>query len=149
MSKKRPEQGDEGLADEVQRDLEKLVKEELGVENLTANKLAFLKAWLKDDAHRAGTYMRELAGELLTLEERTGDWLQGAADPTESAWPSLMYCIKNGLPWALAGEKVGVGEELECMGCGYRATPPVGEPITPCHRCGYGCFRQITGGLTE
>ncbi|WP_226643176.1 zinc ribbon-containing protein [Microbulbifer variabilis] len=135
------------LADEFREDLEDLVEGELAVENLTANKVAFLRAWLKDDLHRAGDYMRGLGGELLTLEERGGDWLLNAADPTETAWPNLMRCIREGKPWALAGEIVGADEELQCLGCGYLAQPPKNSQITPCHRCGYGCFRQIEGGL--
>ncbi|WGL17566.1 hypothetical protein PVT68_04560 [Microbulbifer bruguierae] len=138
---------DEDVTGEFRRDLEKLVEGELAVEKLTASKAAFLRAWLKDDLHQAAAYVRGLGGELKTLEERTGDWLLDAADPTETAWPSLMRCIKTGQPWALAGEKVGKGEELQCLGCGYRALPPAGSRITPCHRCGYGCFRQISGGL--
>ncbi|WP_105103642.1 zinc ribbon-containing protein [Microbulbifer pacificus] len=140
---------DEGLTAELRRDLEKLVEGELAVEELTASKAAFLRAWLEDDAHRAEDYLRDLGGEIRTLEERTGDWLLEAADPTKSAWPALMYCIRRGEPWALAGETIGAGEELQCIGCGYRALPEAGSQITPCHRCGYGCFRQIRGGLTS
>nr|WP_282450207.1 hypothetical protein [Microbulbifer sp. CAU 1566] len=136
------------LSTEVRRDLEKLVEGELAVEDLTASKAAFLKAWLKDDLHRAEDYVDELGYELRVLEERTGDWLLDAADPTKTAWPCVMRCIKRGEPWALAGETVGSGEELQCLGCGYRALPEAGSQITPCHRCGYGCFRQITGGLS-
>jgi hypothetical protein len=135
------------LADEFREDLEDLIEGELAVEDLTANKVAFLRAWLKDDLHRAGDYMRGLGGELITLEERGGDWLLNAADPTETAWPNLMRCIREGKPWALAGEIVGADEELQCLGCGYLAQPPENSQITPCHRCGYGCFRQIEGGL--
>jgi len=140
---------DEELTAGIRQDLEKLVEGELAVEELSANRTAFLKAWLKDDLHRAADYLRGLGGELQTLEERTGDWLLDAADPTETAWPNLMRCIKRGQPWALAGETVGEGVELQCLGCGYRALPPANSQITPCHRCGYGCFRQITGGLSD
>jgi hypothetical protein len=142
---KLPQEDD--LADELRRDLENLVEGELALENLTANKAAFLRAWLKDDAHKAADYIRGLGGEVRTLEERTGGWLLNAADPTETAWPNLMHCIKEGQPWALAGERVVAGEELQCLGCGYEAFPPANSQITPCHRCGYGCFRQISGGL--
>lgn len=144
---KLPQEDD--LADELRRDLENLVEDELAVEDLTATKAAFLRAWLKDDLHRAADYLRGLGGEVQTLEERTGGWLLDAADPTETAWPNLMRCIRTGEPWALAGEVVGPDEELQCLGCGYRAMPPRGSQITPCHRCGYGCFRQIKGGLQE
>lgn len=137
------------LSTEARRDLEKLVEGELAVEDLTASKAAFLKAWLKDDLHRAEDYFDELGYELRVLEERTGDWLLDAADPTKTAWPALMRCIRRGEPWALAGETVARGEELQCLGCGYRALPETGAQITPCHRCGYGCFRQISGGLSE
>ncbi|MEW5250115.1 zinc ribbon-containing protein [Microbulbifer sp. 2201CG32-9] len=142
---KLPPEGD--LAEELRRSLENLVEGELSVENLTANKLTFLRAWLKDDLHRTGDYLRGLGGELQTLEERTGDWLLNAADPTETAWPNLLRCISGGQPWALAGETVGEGEELQCLGCGYRVLPAPHTQITPCHRCGYGCFRQLEGGL--
>ena len=138
---------DEKLSAGLRRDLKKLVKGELDVEKLTANKAAFLNAWLKDDVNRAEDYLEDLGGEFKTLEERTGDWLLEAADPTKSAWPALMQCIRRGEPWALAGETVVEGEELQCLGCGYRALPDTGAQITPCHRCGYGCFRQISGGL--
>lgn len=139
---------DDKLTEELRRELEDLVEGELQVEDFTATKLAFLRAWLKDDLHRAADYIRALRGEIQTLEERTGDWLLDAtADPTRTAWPALMAAIKAGQPWALAGERVGPGEELQCLGCGYRALPEAGSRITPCHRCGYGVFRQITGGL--
>jgi len=138
---------DEKLSAGLRQELEQLVKDELAVEKLTANKAAFLKAWLKDDRHRAADYLEDLGGELKTLEERYGDWMLEAADPTKAAWPALMHCIRRGEPWALAGETVGEGEELQCLGCGYRALPDAGSQITPCHRCGYGCFRQIAGGL--
>ncbi|WP_239692451.1 zinc ribbon-containing protein [Microbulbifer mangrovi] len=140
---------DEKVAAGMRQDLAKLVEDELAVEKLTASKAAFLRAWLKDDVHRAEEYLEDLGGELKTLEERTGDWLLDAADPTKSAWPALMYCIRHGEPWALAGEDVGEGEELQCLGCGYRALPDTGTQITPCHRCGFGCFRQVSGGLEE
>ncbi|WP_066966178.1 hypothetical protein [Microbulbifer sp. Q7] len=138
---------DEKLSAGLRQELEQLVKDELAVEKLTASKAAFLKAWLKDDAHRAEDYLEGLGGELKTLEERYGDWVLEAADPTKAAWPALMLCIRRGEPWALAGETVGEGEELQCLGCGYRALPDAGSQITPCHRCGYGCFRQVIGGL--
>ncbi|WP_444929919.1 hypothetical protein ACJJIF_19395 [Microbulbifer sp. SSSA002] len=137
------------LINEFREDFEDLVEGELAIENLTANKMTFLRAWLKDDLHRAAGYIRGLGGELKTLEERSGEWLLNAADPTETAWPNLMRCIKEGKPWALAGEFVGADEELQCLGCGYRAMPPLNTQITPCHRCGYGCFRQIEGGLED
>ena len=138
---------EQDLAEELHRDLEALLEGELAVENLTATKVAFLKAWLKDDLHQASDYLRGLRGELQTLEERGRSWLLDAADPTETAWPSLMRCIREGKPWALAGERTGPDEELQCLGCGYRVLPPKNSRITPCHRCGYGCFRQIEGGL--
>ncbi|AOS95558.1 hypothetical protein AUP74_00081 [Microbulbifer aggregans] len=138
---------EEDLAEELRQDLENLIEGELAVEDLTANKMAFLRAWLKDDLHRAADYLRGLGGELKTTEERAGEWFLDAADPTETAWPKLMHCIKAGQPWALAGETVAAGEELQCLGCGYRALPPENAQITPCHRCGYGVFRQISGGL--
>ena len=140
---------DEKVSAGVRQDLQRLVEDELAVEKLTASKAAFLRAWLKDDLHRAENYFDELGYELRVLEERTGDWLLDAADPTKTAWPALMRCIRHGEPWALAGETVTRGEELQCLGCGYRALPEAGAQITPCHRCGYGCFRQISGGLNE
>ena len=156
MSKKPKEAGkvanpdlpeeDGKLSTEAKRELEKLVGEELDVEKFTARKAAFLNAWIKDDAHRAENYLQDLGGELLTQEERVGDWLLDAADPTKSVWPAVMSCIKRGEPWALAGETVGEGEELQCLACGYRALPDSGAEVTPCHRCGYGCFRQVVGG---
>ncbi|WP_231759858.1 zinc ribbon-containing protein [Microbulbifer elongatus] len=153
MSKKPKEAGkvtnpdlpeeDGKLSTEAKRELEKLVGEELDVEQFTARKAAFLNAWIKDDVHRAEDYLQDLGGELLTQEERVGEWLLDAADPTRTVWPAVMACIKRGDPWALAGETVGEGEELQCLACGYRALPDTGVEVTPCHRCGYGCFRQI------
>lgn len=135
------------LSAELHRDLEKIVEGELAVEELTASKMAFLKAWLKDDLIRAGGYLHQLGDEIRTLEARAGDLLLDAADPTKTIWPNLMYCIKSGQPWALAGERVVPGEILQCLGCGYRALPPAKSRITPCHRCGYGCFRQVPNAL--
>lgn len=136
---------DHDVSKEIRRDLEKLVEGELAVEKLTTTKAAFLRAWLRDDLHEAADYLRGLGSELKILEVRTGDWLLDAADPTKTAWPKLMRCIKRGEPWALAGDTSGESEELQCLGCGYRAQPDSGSQITPCHRCGYGCFRQVVG----
>ncbi|GAB2523075.1 zinc ribbon-containing protein [Microbulbifer agarilyticus] len=153
MSKKPKEAANPDLPDqegklstEARHELEKLVGEELDVEQFTARKAAFLNAWLKDDVHRADDYLRDLGDELITQEERVGDWLLDAADPTKTVWPAIMRCIKRGEAWALAGEEAGQGEALQCLGCGYRALPPAGSEITPCHRCGYGCFRQLMAG---
>lgn len=143
MAKRTKPALDEKLSTELHRDLEKIVEGELAVEELTASKMAFLKAWLKDDLTRAGEYLLELGDEIRILEERAGDALLDAADPTKTVWPNLMHCIKNGQPWALAGERVVPGEILQCLGCGYRVLPPDKSRITPCHRCGYGCFRQL------
>lgn len=130
------------LADGVNQELGSFVRLELAAEQMLEEEAKLVGAYLKEDAREARSYLADLAGELVLLEARTGQWLLGAADPGQLQWTRLHYYLSHGEQRLMAGE-VCSDERLACTGCGAVTRVRGTVTLAPCEACGAELFQRL------
>lgn len=132
----------ETLTEGVESELGSFIKLELAAEQMLEDEALLLGAYLKEDAKQAQNFLLDLRTELTLLEQRTGQWLLEAADPTVIEWQRLAAKVSHGEEVLMAGE-VADNERLHCADCGAVTLVRGTVTLVPCQACGGEVFRRM------
>ncbi|MDN3638865.1 hypothetical protein QWY82_08610 [Simiduia curdlanivorans] len=131
----------ETLSDAVEAELGSFIKLELAAEQMLEDETLLVKAYIKDDAAKAQSYLMELGSEIKLLESRTAQWLLDAADPTAIDWYRLAHLMGHGDQVLMAGE-VAENESLRCLDCGAGTKVTGLVTLQPCQNCQCDVFQR-------
>ncbi len=127
-----------------QRELEQIVRAELEIERLSEEEASLLGAYLKEDARAVSGFWHELKDEVELLENRTADWVLGAADQTRLEWLRLDLCTHKPSQLLMAGETV-CDEPLQCLACQQKYQARGTLTLSACGKCGCEYFKRNSG----